>query len=132
MTKDVREQILELYRNCAGDDCNGKAGCKEHKYDCAICFSDQILTLLKENGYVKLADDQELPECTDYWRSWGYSQAQQDMLKAGWKKVKVVEQMTNKGRKKALSPCGSFTCNQIDKCDSCVHGIKTLPEKEEK
>ena len=49
----------------------------------------------KENGYVKLAEDQRLPENPrprkNVWgntRGEGYFRCQQDMLKAGFRKVK--------------------------------------------
>jgi len=67
---------------------------------------DPILALIKEEGYVKLSDDQTLPEnpkararlgSVDYHEYNGsfvntytvYKQAQQDMLKAGFRRVEI-------------------------------------------
>jgi len=66
---------------------------------------DQILAAIKEAGYVKLADDQSLPSPNYYktvnpnqlarekelWqcRVAGYSDAIQDMLKAGFRRVEL-------------------------------------------
>ena len=57
-------------------------------------LTDQILTLIKEAGYVKLADNQELPEnpycyedeCSKHT---GYSWAEQRMLEAGFRKIEL-------------------------------------------
>ncbi len=56
--------------------------------------ADQILALLKENGYVKLADDQKLPDDkTDGHmkdsHDVGYIVAQQDMLKDKFRRVEL-------------------------------------------
>ena len=65
---------------------------------------DQILALIKETGYVKLASDQRTPLIPAYYYSVvdnqgktnsklkqeSYAVAQQDMLKAGWRKVELV------------------------------------------
>jgi len=59
---------------------------------------DQILALIKEAGYVKLAENQSLPfrapncECVDCWSSIRYLHEIQDgekMLKEGWRKVEI-------------------------------------------
>lgn len=51
-----------------------------------------ILALLKQAGYVRLSEDQSLPELSklgSWSRLWqdGYEMCQQDMLKAGFKKI---------------------------------------------
>ncbi len=59
--------------------------------------ADRILVLVKEaglfarKGYVKLVEDQTLPADEDggYFSRPAYSKAQQDMLKAGWRRVEV-------------------------------------------
>ena len=87
MTKDVREQIADgiglIYcSQCKiPTDVDACPTC-DKIHEIAHRQADQILALLKENGYVRLADDQELPdgdECDEV--------AQHKMLKAGWKKV---------------------------------------------
>jgi len=57
----------------------------------ADCYREvsHILTLIKEAGYVKLADDQSLPEKPFYPDKSIYCETQQDMLKAGWRKVEL-------------------------------------------
>ena len=59
--------------------------------------ADQILSLIKEAGYVRLAD-QSLPPMPKFYDDWGgesakagYLQAQADMLKQGWCKVELEE-----------------------------------------
>lgn len=56
------------------------------------CFhsADQILALIKDAGYVKLAGNQSLPHIpyTGLARQ-KYHEAQQDMLKEGFRRVKV-------------------------------------------
>lgn len=55
---------------------------------------DQILALIKEAGYVKLADDWGLPDGFAY-KGCGdreytqYCAGQTDMLKEGWRKVEI-------------------------------------------
>ena len=85
MTKDVREQIAQkltvLYKWAALCERQGYYD-PEEAQEALHEDADEILALLKENGYVRLADDQELPdgdECDEV--------AQHKMLKAGWKKV---------------------------------------------
>ena len=46
-------------------------------------LADQILALIKEAGYVKLVKDQSMPELA------GYKVAQEELLKAGWRKVEL-------------------------------------------
>ena len=57
---------------------------------CNTCFAKQILTLVKEAGYVKLADDQSLPDGGFYETTAGYSEAVRIMLKAGWRKINML------------------------------------------
>ena len=57
-------------------------------------LTNQILTLIKEAGYVKLADNQELPEnpysFEDEGREYeGYTWAEQRMLEAGFRKIEL-------------------------------------------
>ncbi len=82
-------------------------GCLPSHY----CFrkAKEILAVIKETGYVKLADDQSLPdkqfikfkaipeltmpvqkELADT-AIMVYEQSQQDMLKAGWRKMEVKD-----------------------------------------
>ena len=49
-----------------------------------------ILGLIKEAGYVKLADDQNLPVIPrGSYSNADYLRGQSDMLKAGWRKVEL-------------------------------------------
>ena len=53
--------------------------------------ADQILALIEESGYVKLAENQELPEHPEVINEshrW-YVQGQKDMAKAGWRKIGI-------------------------------------------
>ena len=58
--------------------------------------ADQILTIIKEDGYIQLADDKEMPYFTHHTteeierltKGEVYGLAQVDVLKAGWRKVK--------------------------------------------
>jgi hypothetical protein len=65
--------------------------------------ADQILALLKKEGYVQLDRNQSLPKLkepkvfsgeglAEWEHANSYSYAQQDMLKAGFRKVKSIEQ----------------------------------------
>jgi len=51
-----------------------------------------ILTLIKEAGYVKLANSQGAPK-DEHWQGYhqrsAYSNAQQEMIQAGWRKVEI-------------------------------------------
>jgi len=38
--------------------------------------------------------------------------------------------MSIKGRKRVVLPCGSFTCNQLDKCEQCANAVITYPKVE--
>ena len=58
--------------------------------------ADEILAYIKAGGYVKLADNQELPNpfmdmhlWRDYSPDMAYEKGQQDMLKAGFRKVEL-------------------------------------------
>lgn len=52
--------------------------------------TDRILVLIREAGYVKEAKDQSLPEIPMSLRDYdGYERCKQDMLDAGWRKVKL-------------------------------------------
>ena len=62
--------------------------------------ADQILALIEEAGYVKLADDQSLPEQLTWCSLDGvairgatsvYTIAQWDMLRDGWQKVEICK-----------------------------------------
>jgi len=54
---------------------------------CNKCFAKQIVNLTREAGYVKLADDQSLPDGGFYETTPLYSEAVRILLKAGWRKV---------------------------------------------
>ena len=69
---------------------------RESRQCCNI--ADKILTLIREEGYVKLADDQKLPEQPTWCSLDGvairgatsvYTIAQRDMLKEGFRKVEI-------------------------------------------
>jgi len=62
--------------------------------------ADQILALIKEAGYVKLADDQNLPSYelpdkplaqSEWWSGYatGHIEGKEAMLKAGFRKVEL-------------------------------------------
>jgi len=54
-------------------------------------FTDQILALVKEAGYVRLSQDQSLPNKPPYLTlaQGGYKQALVDICEAGWRKVEL-------------------------------------------
>jgi len=70
---ELREKLAHFSRdNIALFDCKGdcpdevaikaEAGIDIRSPDyCNYCFANKILALIKEDGYVKLADDQSLP-----------------------------------------------------------------------
>ncbi len=61
--------------------------------------TDQILALIKQAGYIKLADDQSLPEpdieksnLSRFGKNWyttGYMECRGEMLKAGFRRVEL-------------------------------------------
>ena len=58
--------------------------------------ADQIIALIKEVGYVNLADDQGLPPENNKCIMWdlyqkGWLEAQQNMRIVGWRKIEVEE-----------------------------------------
>jgi len=71
---------------------------------CNKCFAKQIIALVKEAGYVKLADDQSKPEellnqesKEDWFSAYGimdvlnaWRECYQSMLRAGWRKVEGI------------------------------------------
>lgn len=106
----LREKIAKIIWLDGADWGNSyDPGCETASPPIEFNQVDQILTLIKEAGYVKLADDQSLPENPKantklgnidyhyirgklYYRAFDnihtvYKQAQQDMLKQGWRKV---------------------------------------------
>ena len=99
MTKDVREQIAQkltvLYKWAALCERQGYYD-PEEAQEALHEDADEIIALLKENGYVRLADDQTLPTTAERPQKItfdppnylaGLCDGQTDMLKAGWKKV---------------------------------------------
>ena len=76
-----------------------KGDCTGQPEPCARCVvemlyrdADDLLALIKEAGYVKLAADQDcppLPMTKTVYEIGLYEKAQQDMLKAGFRKVKL-------------------------------------------
>ena len=93
MTKDVREQIAQkltvLYKWAALCERQGYYD-PEEAQEALHEDADEILALLKENGWVRLADDQTLPtinETGDYITDLENLHA--EYKKAGW--IKVVE-----------------------------------------
>ena len=68
---------------------------------CNKCFAERIITLAKEAGYVKLADDQSKPKellnqesKEDWFSAYGimdvllaWRECYESLLKAGWRKV---------------------------------------------
>ena len=95
---ELREKIAKMLCQQFGEDTwdtlplkrpSGRASYlglyKEQFYPMA----DRILTLFREAGWVQLAEDQTLPLSDRRGLAHqGYTQAQQDMLKAGFRRVK--------------------------------------------
>ena len=83
-----------LSDNIALFDCQGSCpdevainnDLRTDKY-CNICFAERIITLVKEAGWVKLANDQSLPDGGFYETTPLYNEAVRIMLRAGWRKV---------------------------------------------
>lgn len=83
-----------------GDCTSQPITCMKCLVDDFYGYADQILALIKEANYVKLADDQSLPELPPYSqmdsiassisKEVGYKDAQQDMFKAGFRKVEGI------------------------------------------
>ena len=73
--------------------------CTNQPVTCALCLVEcfneeatEILALIKEAGYVKLADDQDLPQnpmSQNITLGRLYQRAQQEMLAAGFRKVEL-------------------------------------------
>jgi len=74
--------------------------CREHPSHiaCGAAFFDKLEPLIKQAGYVKLSDDQNLPEVPEYFAYNPehpldlfdtYEMAQQDMLKSGFRRVEL-------------------------------------------
>ncbi len=94
MTEQLREKIAKVIR-----DKPYKCQVCEQIGNCAECLADQILALIKEAGFVGLDPDQSLPDIPllttrhddpgylDGWIRNASEKTQQDMLKAGWRKV---------------------------------------------
>ena len=74
MDKELRDKIVKLLQETA-----------ELSYRSFL--PDQILALIKEAGYVKLAEIQTLPFLNVRVSDATYRIAQDDMLSAGWRKV---------------------------------------------
>lgn len=89
MTEKLREEIAELISRHGDGRIKMVEGFKVKDYTMPIEVTDQILALIKEAGYVKLAEDQSLPEkeFISSNENYRYAEAQKDMLKAGWRKV---------------------------------------------
>lgn len=92
--QELIEKIADTYRSFSfwQDKRSRSVGEFEAKFDgCA----NQVLPFIKEAGYVRLSEDQSLPErsnqvlnaCGQY--LWGYSDGQSVLLKAGWRKVEL-------------------------------------------
>lgn len=89
VSSEIAQELLNLRYDCR--ECGGSGKGKIADYLCSTCKGtgkgSPMLAVLDEN--------QELPECIaplgiydDGWHQTGYNEAQQDMLKAGWKKVR--------------------------------------------
>ena len=88
----VSQDILEILRQVRDD------GFMLERFDPTIYppknpYIDQILTLIKDAGYVQLDDDQSLPFLNDIYNNFNSQSPEvkttvNRMLKAGWKKVK--------------------------------------------
>jgi len=106
--QELKEKIArQIWMDDSGSDTGWPTSPKIRKEGVCWRIADQILALIKEAGYVKLADNQDLPsnlfikfkanskltmvaqkELGDT-AIMAYKQSQQDMLQAGWKKVKL-------------------------------------------
>ena len=92
----LREKIAEKYSNSLGLDFYTPPGRK-----LGYIFAKQIITLVKEAGYVKLADDQSKPKVLlnqeskeDWFRAYGimdvlnaWRECYSALYSAGWRKV---------------------------------------------
>jgi hypothetical protein len=96
MSDELKEKIAEIvYGNFCPTEMVGGAEivtCVNKYVDCDDCKANQILTLIKESGYVKLDKDQSLPSnpVADWVdinprKAWG--NAQKDMFKAKFRRV---------------------------------------------
>jgi len=76
-----------------------RQGCTNHSYYAEL-LRDQILALIGQEGYVKLADDQSLPSYelpdrplaeSEWWSGYatGHIEGKEAMLKAGFRKVEL-------------------------------------------
>jgi hypothetical protein len=103
---ELREALREIMNTpCKG--CSKAKNCRELEEGEALCSRDEdrIIKLIqqyfdeiaKEKGYVKLAENQELPDNPysvfdhDFECRVGYYEGQQDMLKAGFRKIDSKE-----------------------------------------
>ena len=85
MDEKLKEEISEAFLAFRSIHSNPKSRADE--------FSSQILALIKQAGYVRLADDQILPEkILPYPYTKGEKHAQQDMIAAGWRKVNLSKE----------------------------------------
>ena len=87
------------------DDCPDEEAQRMVKPDeyCNKCFAKLIITLVKEAGYVKLADDQSKPKVLlnqeskeDWFRAYGimdvlnaWRECYSALYSAGWRKVEI-------------------------------------------
>lgn len=88
--RKLREKIAQLLQNNSSniiDNIITGAGMPTKSW---MEVAKQTIALIKEAGYVKLAEDQNLPENYFPPGTIGFAmreKAEQDMLKAGWRKV---------------------------------------------
>jgi len=97
--EELREKIFDAVtdppcRNCEFWDVQGHyCYLKDLHPNTKKCrLLDQILAIIKQAGYVKLADDQSLPCITHRYGSEfgsGYAEAQEDMLKSGFRRMEL-------------------------------------------
>lgn len=95
--KELEQTILQRIRLFCDEDCwvdevTLTEGFICPVMDCGKCFAKfGVLALIKEVGYVKLANDQTKPSFRNAVnKSYNdYMLGQEDMLKAGWRKVGV-------------------------------------------
>ncbi len=93
---ELREKIASLRHDCFHTCPYWQKTCFQHDWivhNEGLCqwIQDQIITLVKQAGCVKLAEDQSLPHSNpdrgaDYG---GYWDSQRDMLKQNWRKVEL-------------------------------------------
>lgn len=86
--QELREQIAEVIAR------RHEVSSQTEIRDLYFSRADQILSIIKEAGYVKLADNQSLPLENSKCLLWdlyqqGWLEAQRCMRIAGWRKIEI-------------------------------------------